>query len=234
MAAQAPGSGQSGGAAGTPWERRDEVGFWTGWARTVQQALFEPGALFAAARLDKGSSQLGFAVLTASIFCAIGQLLEASVRNLIGERLRESFAGLSSDPDLQRRIDEMLQRASPGAVLTIVLLTPVAALVVLYVNAAITHAIAALMGQAKRGFAATFAACAYACAPLVFLAVPGCGSIVAILWTIVLTSIGLKITHRISGGAAAVAVLAPYLLLCCVTFLAAGSFAMAFRRVAQP
>jgi len=141
---------------------------------------------------------------------------------------------MSSDPDVQRIIDQMLQRTSPAGLLATVLLTPLLTLVLLYVNAALTHAVAALMGQAKRGFPATFAACAYACAPMVFLAVPGCGSIVAILWTVVLTSIGIKVTHRISSGAAAVAVLAPYLLLCCVGFLAAGSFAMAWRRMSQP
>jgi len=219
---------------GTPWERRDELGWWTGWGRTVQQALFEPSGLFAAARLDKGASQLGFAVFSTSVAWTIGELLEAPLRHLMGGRLRESVAGMSSDPDLQRIIDQMLQRTSPAGLLATVLLTPLLTLVFLYVNAALTHAVAALMGQAKRGFPATFAACAYACAPMVFLAVPGCGSIVAILWTIVLTSIGIKVTHRISSGAAAAAVLAPYLLLCCVGFLAAGSFAMAWRRVVQP
>ena len=219
---------------GTPWERRGELGWWTGWGRTVQQALFEPSGLFAAARLDKGASQLGFAVFSTSVAWTIGELLEAPLRHLMGGRLRESVAGMSSDPDVQRIIDQMLQRTSPAGLLATVLLTPLLTLVFLYVNAALTHAVAALMGQAKRGFPATFAACAYACAPMVFLAVPGCGSIVAILWTIVLTSIGIKVTHRISSGAAAAAVLAPYLLLCCVGFLAAGSFAMAWRRMVQP
>jgi len=232
--AQVAGSGGSDTPPGTPWERRDELGWWTGWGRTVQQALFEPGALFAAARLDKGASQLGFALLTTSVFWAIGELLEAPLRSMMGDRLRESLAGIASDPDLQRRIDALLERTSPVGLLGMVLLTPVLSLLFLYVSAALTHAVAALMGQAKRGFPATFAACAYACAPMVFLAVPGCGSIVALLWTIVLTSIGLKVTHRISGGAAAAAVVAPYLLLCCVLFLAAGSFAMAWRRLAQP
>jgi hypothetical protein len=232
--AAAPGAGQSEAPPGTPWERRHELGFWTGWGRTVQQALFEPSALFASARLDRGAAQLGFALLTTSIFWIIGELLEAPLRHMIAVRFRDSLAQISSDPDLQRTIDEWLQRTSPAGLVASVLLTPVVTLVFLYVNAALTHAVAAVMGQAKRGFPATFAACAYACAPLVFLAVPGCGSIIGVLWTVVLASIGIKITHRISSGAAAVAVLAPYLVLCCVTFLAAGSFAMAWRRVVQP
>ena len=68
-----------------------------------------------------------------------------------------------------------------------------------------------------REFAATFAACAYACAPLLLLAIPGCGSPVGVVWTVVLTGVGLQQTHRIPGRTAAAAVLAPYALICCAT-----------------
>jgi len=93
----------------------------------------------------------------------------------------------------------------------------------------VTHGVAAVLGQAKRGFAATFAACAYGCAPLALLAVPACGSIVGVLWLVVLTAIGMKITHRISAGAAAASVLAPYLVLCCGLFVLFGAMAFTFR-----
>src|SRR5947207_3236571 len=66
--------------SGTPWERRAELGLVAGWAQTVQQVLFEPARLFAAARLDRGSAQLGFAVLTAIVFGAIGQFFGLAVR----------------------------------------------------------------------------------------------------------------------------------------------------------
>jgi hypothetical protein len=70
---------------------------------------------------------------------------------------------------------------------------------------------------------------------LVLLAVPACGSIIAVVWVIVLTSVGMKVTHGISTGAAAATVLAPYFVLCCVLFLAIGSLAMALRGAAgQP
>jgi len=222
---------------GTPWERRAELGFWRGWAQTVQLALLEPGKLFASARLDKGPAQLGFAVYTTSVSWALGQVLEALLLQGQRERLRAILGTLSQNPDLapalQRMIQAQLEASSPGWVIGLALLTPVVALVFLYLNAAVTHAVAALLGQAKRGFAATFAACAYACAPLVLLAVPACGSIVGIIWVVVLTSIGLKVTHRISTGAAAAAVLAPYFVLCCVMFLAMGSLMMALRSAAH-
>jgi hypothetical protein len=227
------------GGPGTPWERRAELGFWTGWAQTVQQALLEPGRLFQSARLDRGAAQLGFAVLTTSAFWTLGQIVEGLLLRGQRDQLIRILGGISSNPDvspvLQRLIEAQKRASSTGWVLALALCTPVFAVVFLYLNAALTHAVAALLGQARRGFAATFAACAYACAPLVLLAVPACGSIIAVVWVIVLTSVGMKVTHGISTGAAAATVLAPYFVLCCVLFLAIGSLAMALRGAAgQP
>jgi hypothetical protein len=220
--------------AGTPWERRAELGFWTGWLQTLQQALLEPGKLFASARLDRGAAQLGFAVLTTSAFWAIGQVFEQLLFGGQREQMRRMVESMSRDRDLgpmlRRMIDVQTQASSPVWIAALVVLTPLFTFLLLYLNAAVTHGVAALLGQAKRGFPATFAACAYACAPLALLAVPACGSIVGVLWLIVLTAIGMKITHRISAGAAAASVLAPYLLLCCGLFLAFGALTLAFRR----
>jgi hypothetical protein len=228
-----PDAGPALAQAGTPWERRKELGFWNGWGQTLQQALLEPAKLFHSARLDRGPSQLGFAVFTTSVFWAAGQIIEGVLLRGQRDQLRRMLGNLSRDaeisPLLQRLIDVQAQASAPGWVIAFALLTPLFALVFLYLNAGVTHAIAALMGQAKRGFAATFAACAYACAPLVLLAVPACGSLIAVVWLIVLTSIGMKVTHGISAGAATASVLAPYLILCCLMFFALGSMAMALR-----
>ena len=97
-------------------------------------------------------------------------------------------------------------------------------LVTLYVNAAVTHLFAVLLGQNKRGFAATFTACAYAFAPLVLFAIPGCGAPIAVVWAAILTGIGLKHTHRIGPGGAAATVIAPYVLVCCGGCALAGLF----------
>ena len=219
--------------SGTPWERRAELGFWRGWAQTVQLALLEPGKLFASARRDRGAAQLGFAVLTTSAFWAIGQIFERLLLGGQREQMRRLVESMSRNRDLgpmlRRMIDVQTQASSPAWVMTLVVLTPLFSAVFLYLNAAVTHGVAALLGQARRGFPATFAACAYASAPLALLAVPACGSIVGVLWLIVLTAIGMKITHRISAGGAAASVLAPYLVLCCVLFVAFGAMALALR-----
>jgi len=225
--------------AGTPWERRAELGFFTAWMQTLQQALLEPGKLFASARLDRGAAQLGFAVLNTSVFWALGQLLERPL--LMGQRdqLRRILEGMSGNPDVapvvQRLLEAQLQASSPSWVVALALLTPVFTFLLLYVNAALTHGIAVILGQAKRGFPATFAACAYACAPLALLAVPACGSIVGLIWLVALNAVGMKVTHRISTTGAAASVLAPYFVLCCLMLAAFGTLTLALRRaVGQP
>jgi hypothetical protein len=211
------------GAAGTPWERRAQLGWWKAWGQTLQQALFEPSRLFASVRLDRGPAQLGFAVLTTSVFSAIGQVFDRLLRARMQRYYDQLGALLNLSP-------EMLKAAaladSPRWFAALLLVLPLLVLVFLYANAAVTHFFALIMGQAKRGFAATFAACAYASAPLVLLAVPGCGSIVGIVWLVVLTGVGLKQTHRISPGGAAGVTLAPYLLICCLGVVASIATAM--------
>ena len=224
--------------SGTPWERRAELGLWRGWAQTLQQALFEPGKLFASARLDRGSAQLGFAVVTTSVFWAIGQILERAVLSGQRDQMRRLLSTISDNPQvsplLQKMIDAQSQTNSWGWTVGLSLLTPLFSFVFLYLNAGVTHAIALVLGQSKKGFAATFAACAYASAPLVLLAVPACGSFIAVIWLVVLTGIGLKETHRISSGGAAATVLAPYALICCLMVVAVAALAMTMRSVMGP
>jgi hypothetical protein len=224
--------------AGTPWERRAELGFVRAWTQTVQQALFEPGKLFASAQLEKGSAQLGFAVLTTSVFWAIGQIFERAVLSGEREQMRRLLAALSPNaevsPLMKAMIDTQQRTSSWGWVIGLSLFTPLFSLVLLYLNAGVTHGVALILGQAKRGFPATFAACAYSCAPLVLLAVPACGSIIAVVWLVVLTGIGMKETHKISTGGAAATVLAPYGLFCCLILVAVLALAFTMRNVMGP
>ena len=224
-------------ASGTPWERRAELGLFRGWTQTLQQALFEPGRLFASARLDRGSAQLGFAVATTSVFWAIGQILERAVLSGQRDQMRRLLSTLGNpqiSPMLQKMIDAQSQTNTWGWTVGLSLLTPLFSFLFLYLNAGVTHGIALLLGQSKKGFPATFAACAYACAPLVLLAVPACGSIVSVIWLVVLTGIGMKETHRISSGGAAATVLAPYALFCCLMVAAGAALALTMRNVMGP
>jgi hypothetical protein len=203
--------------SGTPWERRDELGWWAAWRQTLAEALFEPSKLFAAVRLDRGAAQVGFAVLTGSVFWIVGDVIERALLAGRMEQMRRMLESLKSRAEIPPQLWAMLEtrRASPALFAAGLLFVPLFVVFMLYLNAAVTHVAALLLGQAKRGFAATMAACAYSFAPLVLLAIPGCGPIVALVWTAVLTGIGLKQTHGIGAGGAAATVIAPWALLSC-------------------
>jgi Yip1 domain len=217
--ASAPGPEARPPPAGTPWELRPALPALEAWKQTLLLALFEPGKLFARARIDQGRAQLSFALWTGSVFWAIGQLLERFLLGSQREQLTKTLQAMNHDhapPPWLQKLLEGSNENSPVTTILLTLLTPLMVFVMLYANAGITHLAALLLGQNRKGFAATFTASAYGMAPMVLFAIPGCGPLVALIWIAALTGIGLKYTHGMSTGAAASATLAPYLILCCL------------------
>ncbi|GAC1555449.1 MAG: hypothetical protein NVS2B9_19390 [Myxococcales bacterium] len=205
---------------GTPWERRASLGLWSAWTQTLSQALLEPGRLFASARLDRGQAQLGFAVVTVSVFWALGQILDRLLFSRQREQLQawmQHLPGARNIPPWLQNLTESASKSSVRDTLFAALLSPALVFVVLCASAAVTHLCALLLRQNRRGFPATFAATAYAFAPLVLLAIPGCGGVIALVWCAVLTGFGLKATHGVSSKGAAASAIAPYVFFCCAT-----------------
>jgi hypothetical protein len=207
-------------AEGTPWERRAQLGLWPAWKQTVLWALFEPSKVFSSARLDRGKDQLWFAVLTGSVFWATGQLLDRVLFSGQREQAMKMIAQLREQgtplpPIVQKLLSGTVNDNSMLTTVLLSLLAPVIVFLLVYANAGVTHASAMVLGQAKRGFPATFAAATYGLAPMVLLVIPGCGGLIAPIWCAVLIGVGLKLTHRITPGGAAATVAAPYVFLCC-------------------
>jgi hypothetical protein len=71
-----------------------------------------------------------------------------------------------------------------------------------------------LFRGAKRPFDATLTTVAYANGLNLLLLVPGCGSLVAFVWALVVLIVGLGEIHRCGPGKAAAAVLSPAILIC--------------------
>ena len=101
---------------------------------------------------------------------------------------------------------------------------PFAALVWLAVSSALIHVFAMLLSRDRRGFRATLRVVCYASGPGVLGIVPFAGSFAGGVWSLVLIAIGLREAHRMTGGAAAVAVIlavaTPVLLFLGVAFMA--------------
>jgi hypothetical protein len=204
-------------SVGTPWERRSELGVARAWWDTIVQALFEPARLFASVQIDRSAAHVGFALVTSSVFALAGQILEHLLLAPQREQIRRMIGSAQGLPPALERYLEASQNSGPGTLLGIAIVTPVVMLAFLYLSALVTHVVGLVLGQSKRGFSATLAACAYGFAPLALLALPGCGVFIGAIWAAVLTGIGLKALHGMGAGGAAATVIVPYVVLCCLT-----------------
>ena len=110
-------------------------------------------------------------------------------------------------------------------------LTPFAAIVGLFVGAAIVHLFVLIVARERRTYVATVRMLCYASGPGVFQVVPIVGSLVQSIWMLVLLGAGVKAGHRTStGGAVAIvlmSVLIPlfafFMLAMCIVFTLAPS-----------
>ena len=137
-------------------------------------------------------------------------------------------------PEEQARIVRLYAEAlTGGAVLVQVVLAPLVTFILIYVAAAIVHLLLMLFRGAPRGFDATLTAVAHASGLLLLLAVPGCGSLLALVWGLVSLVVGLGAIQRCGAGKAAAAVLAPFALVCVCCFGAIGLTLPAFLKGAQ-
>lgn len=91
---------------------------------------------------------------------------------------------------------------------------PLGTTIGLVVQAGIYHLCLMLLGAVRRPFVDTFRVVCYSMGPQVFQIVPLFGGMVAWMWQLVLTVIGVKVVHETTYGRSAIAIFLP-MLLCC-------------------
>jgi hypothetical protein len=94
-------------------------------------------------------------------------------------------------------------------------ITPLIALIVLFVWSAIVHLMLTLLGGANSGFATTLRVMCYAQTTQLAVVLPGIGGLIGFVWRLILEVVGLAQAHKTEGWKAALAIVLP-LLLCCV------------------
>jgi hypothetical protein len=192
----------------TPWENREEVGFFPGLFKTLKETLFAPSEFFRKMPVSAGLTDpllyaliIGMVGLMAHYFWDI--LLFNSLPHFISSEIRTA-AGRSVAEGLRSPVAAML--------------LPFLLIFWLFVASGALHLFLLLARGALAGFEATFRVLAYGVSPFIFLIIPFCGMPIAGLWVMTVTIIGLKEAHRTTGGKAAFAVLFPF-LFCCGLFL---------------
>ena len=190
---------------GLAWDREKSAGTLV---ETVKALVTAPGDAFAR-MLEKGDylSPVLFIVIVGGLGAIVGQIWQLVFGAAWTGMLPAEYRG---------ELAPMLASQGAGAVFMIVLL-PVLMPVFAFIGAGIYHLFLMLFGGHKEstaGFEGTFRVVAYSSVAQLAQVVPFVGSIVAMVWSIVLMVLGLSTVHRTSQGKALAAVLVPWLVCC--------------------
>ncbi len=177
-----------------PWERRERFGLLNGLYLTLKDVLFSPNLFFHRMPTRLGLAQpLLFAVVIGAIatfFACIWSLAGSSLQLLVADNLGDSLRG-------------------PFWSFILFLFSPIIVSIGVFVKATLIHLILFLLGGNKLGFEATFRVAAYSEAAGILALVPFCGSVLGIVWGVVVVIIGLYSIHETEPWKAVVAVLVP-------------------------
>ena len=108
---------------------------------------------------------------------------------------------------------------SAVGIVALMIIAPVFALVGLFIGSAICHVLLLLIGGARFPYETTFRVICYSSGSTSLVnIVPVCGGLIAAVWSIVVSIIGVAQAHEISTGKATLAVLGP-MVVCCTAFI---------------
>ncbi len=175
-----------------PWEDMERLGFLQAFLTTLREVLFSPTRFYSRMPTSRGFTN---PMIFALILGVLGVVL-----------------GLAWQQAFIRQSEEFLG----GGVIPLVAITialPFVVLVVLFLGSAITHLCLMIVGGNRRGFEATFRVIAYSWATQVFAVVPFVGGFIIAVYVLVIEIIGLRESHGIGSGRAALAVFLPFILI---------------------
>ncbi len=180
-----------------PWERRDRYGFLNALYLTIKDVLLAPNQFF-----HRMPSQVG----------VVQPLLFAVLLGLVATFFHWMYAVAGSS--LQIFVSDDLAEVMGAPIYTFFnfLFSPVTVAVGLFFQAAITHLMLMVLGGNKLGFEATFRVLAYSEATAVLLMIPGCGAVIGLVWSLVVTVIGLYSIHETEAWKAVLAVVLPSII----------------------
>jgi hypothetical protein len=179
------GSPIDGPEGSTPWEEMASFGFTTAFFRTVKEVFSTPDIFFRKMPVNRGIlNPLLFGIIAGYIGALINFLWQRTFSGILGGGL--NLAGVSP-------------------VILYAFILPILIIIVLFVGSIIIH-ISVMMLGGKRGFEATFRVVSFANSIQLVSVVPLFGAIYFLVYYPVLIVVGLKESHRITMGRAALAV----------------------------
>src|SRR5260370_9641790 len=195
--------------SGLPWDERQARGFFNAFVETLVMVLTKPDAAFRAMKIEGG-------LVEPLIYALIGGWLGGVVPFLFS--LAFYSVGLFGS---RNNAFGMLTGMGIGSIAFIILL-PVMIVMGLFIGAAIVRLCLMIVGGANKTFEATFRVLAFSqgsTGPLQMI--PVCGGLIAGVWGLVVTCVGLARAHETETGRAVFAVFLPLVVCCGGAFLIA-------------
>ena len=192
-------AGDAGGGVGInlpAWED-PAVAFPMNLVETWRRSVFEPGAFFTNGPFDRAAVR---PILYYLLMAVLGALLSLTWGTVLP----------TTQPGLMETLAEIMNAPlpdAPGATgattrLADFFLTPFWAVLYLIVTTLLLHVFVLVLAPQRRSLTATVRTICYAAGPGLFAIVPLVGGLVAGVWGVVLTVIGLREAHRTTTGRA--------------------------------
>ena len=200
---------------GAPWDNR-EGGWVNAYVRTIKLSLGQPTYFFdGMGRGDGFWRPLAFALVNAMIVAILVAAYQLGFQTfLAGANLAISFETLASP---------LAVLSAPVAVLVglliMIFFVPMVTCAGVFISAGIYHLCLMILGAANRPFVQTFRTTCYATGPQLMQILPVAGGMIAAVWQLVLTIMGLKVVHRTTYGKTVLAVFLPLILCCSIVVL---------------
>jgi len=191
-----------------PWERMDELGFWSALAETVKEILATPEDFFS--RLSPSGGYGG--PLLYGLLLGVAGVIVSQVWSIIGSAIGFGAMGMlgSQFGEVAAQQAGIIMQAIIGIMISLILVP-----VMLFISSGVIHLMLMILGGANEDYEATFRCVAFAQTAQLAQIIPVVGGLIAAIWTIVLEVKALANIHDISAGKALLAILLPG-IVCCV------------------
>lgn len=189
----------------SPWEKRDELGFWPAVTQTFKLVLFSPEKMFRTLVVKEGMKEpLAFGLLTGSIGSMFGFFWQLVLMSVGVVAFGAPFFG---------------HLGIWFILLAMAVFVPIFVLIGIYLYSLVLHLLLVIVRGAGNGFEATFRVVCFSQAVQVLGIVPLLGGWVAGIWQLVVQIIGLKEIHETSYFRVITAFLIPVFALILLIFL---------------
>ena len=175
-----------------PWPPRENESFLEALATTWKDSLFRPKSFFARMPVE---NDFGWVLGYYLILVVVGAGISLFWRMVLGPS------------PFERALLE--QGGTPGNPVVDFLLTPLWAFIALFVYAGVLHLCLLMVRGANRTFSTTARVISFTGGTNLFLIVPYLGLLIATIWSLIVTVIGLREAHQTTTGRAIAAIAIP-------------------------